>query len=74
MQSVGQWIRCRFPKNAMPTMTCPFERASLWPTPNTNAIQRIPETRYTFRLQEGTQVISVTVRSAVNVYDEYPED
>ena len=55
-------------------MTCPFERASLWPTPNTNAIQRIPETRYTFRLQEGTQVISVTVRSAVNVYDEYPED
>ena len=43
VQSVGEWIRCRFPKNVIP-MTCPLERASLWPTPKTNAIQRIPET------------------------------
>jgi len=33
MQSVGQWIRGRFPKNAKPTMTCPLERASPRPTP-----------------------------------------
>ena len=46
-------------------MMCPLEKASLWPRSKTNAIQRMPETRSTFRLQEEVQIISGTVRSAV---------
>jgi hypothetical protein len=64
MQSVGQWIRCRFQEYTEP------ETASLWPTPKTNAIQRTPETRSILSLTGGN---TCNFRNGAS-YDDCPED